>query len=93
VSVAAVVVQVIAGKDKGTIAEVEKVVPTRGLIVVKGVNIKVRLMAGTCCEEVGVGAGVGVGRFADRGNTCMQHATGALGKRGRKVVCHTSNSD
>lgn len=33
--------QVIAGKDKGTVAEVEKVNPTRGMIVVKGVNVKV----------------------------------------------------
>jgi ribosomal protein L24 len=29
---------VIAGKDKGTVAEVEKVLASRGLIVVKGVN-------------------------------------------------------
>lgn len=34
--------QVVAGKDKGTVAEVEKVLPTRGMIVVKGVNVKVR---------------------------------------------------
>lgn len=34
-------VQVIAGKDKGTVAEVEKVIPNRGMIVVKGVNVKV----------------------------------------------------
>lgn len=33
--------QVIAGADKGTVAEVEKVIPTRGMIVVKGVNVKV----------------------------------------------------
>lgn len=34
--------QVIAGKDKGTVAEIERVVPTRGMVVVKGVNVKVR---------------------------------------------------
>lgn len=33
--------QVIAGKDKGTVAEIEKVLPTRGMVVVKGVNVKV----------------------------------------------------
>jgi hypothetical protein len=37
-----VIAQVVAGKDKGTVAEVEKVLPTRGMIVVKGVNVKVR---------------------------------------------------
>lgn len=50
-------VQVIAGKDKGTIAEVEKVVPTRGLIVVKGVNIKVGQTAGSTAPLAGVGPG------------------------------------
>jgi hypothetical protein len=33
---------VIAGKDKGTVAEIEKVLPSRGMVVVKGVNVKVR---------------------------------------------------
>ncbi|KAI8464365.1 MAG: plastid ribosomal protein L24 [Monoraphidium minutum] len=36
------VVQVIAGEDKGTVGEVEKVLTKRGLVVIKGVNIKVR---------------------------------------------------
>jgi len=37
-----VCLQVIAGSDKGTVAEVEKVLPAKGMIVVKGVNVKVR---------------------------------------------------
>lgn len=37
--------QVIAGKDKGTVAEIEKVLPTKGMVVVKGVNVKVRATA------------------------------------------------
>jgi ribosomal protein L24 len=32
---------VVAGKDKGTVAEVEKVIPTRGMVVIKGVNVTV----------------------------------------------------
>lgn len=40
------VVQVIAGSDKGTVAEVEKVLPAKGMIVVKGVNVKVRTRMG-----------------------------------------------
>eukprot|EP00775_Hariotina_reticulata_P013593 gene13593-13718_t len=47
------IVQVIAGSDKGTVAEVEKVIPTRGLIVVKGVNISVRNIAPRSKEEQG----------------------------------------
>jgi ribosomal protein L24 len=42
---------VIAGKDKGTVAEIERVIPTRGMVVVKGVNIKVKP---TRCPCVGV---------------------------------------
>jgi len=33
--------QVIAGEDKGAVGEVEKVLTKRGLVVIKGVNIKV----------------------------------------------------
>ena len=39
--------QVIAGNDKGSVAEVERVIPTRGMIVVKGVNVKVCVWGGT----------------------------------------------
>lgn len=41
--------QVVAGKDKGTVAEIEKVISTRGLVVVKGVNITVSHAALLCC--------------------------------------------
>jgi len=47
------IVQVVAGKDKGTVAEVEKVLPTRGMIVVKGVNVKVRNVKPRTKEEQG----------------------------------------
>lgn len=40
--------QVIAGKDKGTVAEVERVIPNRGMIVVKGVNVKVSKLNWLC---------------------------------------------
>ncbi|GBF92468.1 50S ribosomal protein, chloroplastic [Raphidocelis subcapitata] len=36
------VVQVIAGEDKGAVGEIEKVLTKKGLVVVKGVNIKPR---------------------------------------------------
>lgn len=35
-------VQVIAGKDKGTVAEIERVLTKKGEIIVKGVNIKLK---------------------------------------------------
>jgi ribosomal protein L24 len=38
---------VIAGDDKGAVGEVEKVLTKRGLVVIKGVNIKVGPAAGT----------------------------------------------
>ncbi|KAF8056755.1 RPL24 [Scenedesmus sp. PABB004] len=47
------IVQVVAGKDKGTVAEVEKVIATRGLVVVKGVNITVRNVAPRTKDEQG----------------------------------------
>lgn len=36
------IVQVIAGEDKGTVGEISEVLTKKGLVVVKGVNIKVR---------------------------------------------------
>eukprot|EP00882_Tetradesmus_deserticola_P005828 GHRQ01006135.1.p1 GENE.GHRQ01006135.1~~GHRQ01006135.1.p1 ORF type:complete len:200 (+),score=111.38 GHRQ01006135.1:103-702(+) len=47
------IVQVISGKDKGTVAEVEKVISTRGMVVVKGVNITVRNVAPRTKDEQG----------------------------------------
>ncbi|KAF6258527.1 translation protein SH3-like domain-containing protein [Scenedesmus sp. NREL 46B-D3] len=47
------IVQVISGKDKGTVAEVEKVIATRGMVVVKGVNITVRNVAPRTKDEQG----------------------------------------
>lgn len=44
--------QVIAGEDKGTVGEIEKVLTKKGLVVVKGVNIKVgitAMMLDVCC--------------------------------------------
>ncbi len=35
-------VQVIAGKDKGTVAEIERVLTKKGEVIVKGVNIKLK---------------------------------------------------
>lgn len=47
------IVQVIAGSDKGTVAEVEKVLPAKGMIVVKGVNVKTRNVKPRTKEEQG----------------------------------------
>jgi len=53
--------QVIAGKDKGTVAEVEKVDTSHGLITVKGVNIKASRGSATG----GGGGGAAVERRGD----------------------------
>ena len=45
----------IAGNDKGSVAEVERVIPTRGMIVVKGVNVKVCVWGGSDVWFLGVG--------------------------------------
>ncbi|WIA41560.1 hypothetical protein OEZ86_008926 [Tetradesmus obliquus] len=47
------IVQVVSGKDKGTVAEVEKVISTRGMVVVKGVNITVRNVSPRSKDEQG----------------------------------------
>lgn len=47
------VVQVIAGDDKGAVGEVEKVLTKRGLVVVKGVNIKLRNVKPRTRDEQG----------------------------------------
>eukprot|EP00879_Flechtneria_rotunda_P000892 GHRR01001019.1.p1 GENE.GHRR01001019.1~~GHRR01001019.1.p1 ORF type:complete len:199 (+),score=84.17 GHRR01001019.1:214-810(+) len=47
------IVQVVAGKDKGTVAEIEKVIPKKGLVVVKGVNITLRNIAPRTKDEQG----------------------------------------
>ena len=49
--------QVIAGADKGTVAEVEKVIPTRGMIVVKGVNVKVSCLGAAWLQWAAAVAG------------------------------------
>ena len=35
-------VQIIAGRDKGKVGEIERVLPTKSKVVVKGVNIKTK---------------------------------------------------
>jgi large subunit ribosomal protein L24 len=46
-------VQVIAGADKGAVAKVSKVLTTKGMVVVEGVNKKLKNVAPKTSEETG----------------------------------------